>query len=48
MISFNSGVRKDYLLSLAPLHSSLTVSTANTVDLMFNSIKMAKAMNKSQ
>ena len=32
-------------LSLTPLLSNLAVSTTNTVNLMFNSIKMAKATN---
>ncbi len=30
---------------MTPLLSNLTVSTTNTVNLMFNSIKMAKATN---
>jgi len=33
------------LLSLMPLLSNLAVSTTNTVNLMFNSIKMAEATN---
>ncbi len=35
-------------LSLTPLFSNLVVSTTNTVNLMFNSIKMATATNQSQ
>jgi hypothetical protein len=31
--------------ALTPLLSNLAVSTTNTVNLMFNSIKMAKATN---
>ena len=30
-------------MSLTPLHSNLAVSTTNTVNLMFNSTKMAEA-----
>ena len=32
-------------LSLTPLLSNLAVSTTNTVNLMFNTIKMAEATN---
>jgi hypothetical protein len=35
----------DRAMSLTPLLSNLAVSTTNTVNLMFNSIKMAKATN---
>ena len=33
------------LMSLTPLLSNLAVSTTNTVNLLFNSIKMAEATN---
>jgi hypothetical protein len=35
-------------VSLTPLLSNLAVSTTNTVNLMFNAVKMAKATNESQ
>jgi hypothetical protein len=39
-------VTKFTAMSLTPLQSNLAVSTTNNVNLMFNSIKMAKATNK--
>jgi len=35
----------DRAMSLTPLLSNLAVSTTNTVNLMFNSTKMAEATN---
>jgi hypothetical protein len=35
-------------MPLTPIHLTQMVSTTNYVNLMFNSIKMAKATNQSQ
>ncbi len=49
MIVFKKAIRYKFIteeyLSLTPLLSNLAVSSTNTVNLMFNSTKMAKATN---